>query len=167
MSHEGVQGKGAPPHTGPSPQDAAGRRAPEREAVTCVLSHGGERGRGRRCLPVSVGAPAGVAAQHGQGFQGLDSAGEGDGAGMGGWQAHRLSPATGTGWWNPSPKWARLHHQHRMGWRPQWGARPVCPGEHSNRTQRTHPRGTWAGEGHPQAAPGSRASRRPAAVRAW
>lgn len=25
-----------------------------------------------------------------------------------------LSPATGTGWWDPSPKRARLHHHHRM-----------------------------------------------------
>lgn len=63
------------------------------EAVTCVLGHGGERGRSGRGFPVSVCAPAGVTAQRGQGFQGLNSAeGKGDGTGM----------VTGTPW-RPHP----------------------------------------------------------------
>lgn len=50
--------------------------------VTCVLGHGGEGGRGGRRLPVPVGAPAGVAAQYGQGFQGLNPEERDRGQGM-------------------------------------------------------------------------------------
>ena len=46
------------------------------------------------------------------------------------------------------------------GWQQQWGARPVCPRRTQQQDTKNPPpghRGTWAGEGHPQAAQGSRA----------
>lgn len=52
---------------------------PGSSELTCVLGHRGQGGCGRRCFPVSVSAAARVAAQDGQGFQGLHSVAQEDG----------------------------------------------------------------------------------------
>lgn len=103
---------GAPGSRGP---DAHVRPQPQgSKAVTCVLGHRGEGGRCGGRLPVPVRASAGVAAQRGQSFQGLDSGGKSSTRRL----RHNPHPPLAAGCWTPTlhgPGCALCEKDHPQG----------------------------------------------------